>query len=83
MSAKCWVVTTFNRHLVFDPLFYERRDFPLMGDSDADVRRNEQDGFLIAGVPKPLSPIPSLVPLFLIPYYCVAESNTNWNCKFS
>ena len=69
MSAKCWVVTTFNRHLVFDLLCYERKDFPLIGDSDAYVRRNEQDGFLIAGVPNPLSPIP---------YHCVAESNASF-----
>ena len=54
-----------------------------MGDSDAYVRRNEQDGFLIAGVPNPLSLNPSLVPLFPIPYNCVAERNTNWNYKFS
>ena len=83
MSAKCWVVTTFSRHLVFDLLFYERKDFPVMGDSDAYVGRNEQDGFRIAGVPNSLSPITSLAPLFPIPYRCVAESNTNWNCKFS
>ena len=54
-----------------------------MGDSDAYVHRNEQYGFLIAGVPNSLSPIPSLAYLFPIPYHCVAESNTNWNCKFS
>ena len=28
MYAKCYVVTTFNRHLVFDVLFYERKDCP-------------------------------------------------------
>ena len=82
MSAKCWVVTTFSRHLVFDLLFYERKDFPLMGDSDAYVRRNEQDGFLIAGVPNPLSLNPSLFPLFPIPYNCVAERNITGTASF-
>ena len=61
MSAKCWVVTRFSRHLVFDLLFYERKDFPPMGDSDAYVRRNEQYGLLIAGV---LTLSPQSPPLF-------------------
>ena len=32
MCAKFKVVTTFSRHLVFDALFYERKDCPLKGD---------------------------------------------------
>ena len=33
MCAKCKVVTTFSRYLVFNVLFYERKDCPLKGDS--------------------------------------------------
>ena len=37
MCAKCWVVTTFSRHTVFDVLFYERKDCTLKGDSEATI----------------------------------------------
>ena len=38
MCAKCWVVTAFSCHLVFDVLFYERKDCPLKGDSQATIK---------------------------------------------
>ena len=38
------------------------------GIADACARRNEQRGDLIAGVPYPLSPIPSPFPFLPIPY---------------
>ena len=38
------------------------------GIADASARRNEQRGVLIAGVPYPLSPIPSPFPFLPIPY---------------
>ena len=31
------LVRTFSRHLVFDVLFYERKDCPLKGDSEATI----------------------------------------------
>ena len=37
MCAKCKVVTTFSRHLVFDVPFYERKNCPLKGDSEATI----------------------------------------------
>ena len=37
MCAKCKVVTTFSSHLVFYVLFYERKDCPLEGDSEATI----------------------------------------------
>ena len=37
MCAKRKVVITFRFHLVFDVLFYKRKDCPLEGDSEATV----------------------------------------------
>ena len=37
MCAKRKIVTTFRCHLVFDVLFYQRKDCPLEGDSEATI----------------------------------------------
>ena len=37
MCAKCRVATTLSHHVVFDVLFYERKDCPLKVDSEATI----------------------------------------------
>ena len=44
MCAK--VVTTFSRHLVFDLLFYERKDCPLKGDSEATINSLSSEKYI-------------------------------------
>ena len=46
MSSKCWVLTTFRRHLVFDVLFYERQDCPLKGDSEGTINSLSSQKYL-------------------------------------
>ena len=46
MCAKCWVITTFSRHFVFDVLFYKRKDCPLKGDSEATINSRSLEKYL-------------------------------------
>ena len=46
MCTKCYVITTFSRHLVFDVLFYERKDCPLKGNNEATINSLSVEKYL-------------------------------------
>ena len=46
LVKKFQVVRTFSRHLVFDLLFYERKDCPLNGDSEATINSLSSQKYL-------------------------------------
>ena len=46
MYVKCWVVTTFFGHLVFDVLFYKRKDCPLKSESEATINSLSSEKYL-------------------------------------